>query len=214
MDSSVDITSVEEIHIDNKISKPKVFSHLVQDNKDGFTFKGKKTVVFSENPQNIFFFNEANAIDTDPTNLLNNGMRFDEVQLTFGNNQNKPKPIDQILGDINNDLDFINNRIKSEILSRLSYNKTNNYGCSLETPKEDVVEFKAEPSARVAEPIYSERINKKHMNILKSIEDYSPIMTKENFEQEYQRPKTYRHRRVNSKVLYNQNNYAQTKMFE
>ena len=179
-----------------------------QNNTNNF----KELLMSNGNNKNFMTFNNTNTINTinevmremdylsstipiiKPIQTFNLNTISNNLNYNFNNFTPNFNYTSQNIININNDLDYLKETISKNILSNYTYNKYNNYGCTF-TKGNDMI---------------STGMN---TNTFKNIS----IKLPENTLSSYNLNKRYNHlynsQKVNSKVLYLSQNFAQTNIF-
>jgi hypothetical protein len=180
-----------------------------QNNSNNF----KELILSNQNKKNFVTFNNSNTINTinevmremdylsstipiiKPIQTFNLNTISNNLNYNYNNFTPNPNYISQNILNINNDLDFLKETISRNIISNYTYNKYNNYGCTF-TKGNDMI---------------STGINTNSFKKL-SIKLPEKNYFSYNFKNTYNN-KLYNSQKVNSKVLYLSQNFAQTNIF-
>ena len=182
-----------------------------QNNSNNF----KELLLSNQNNKNLITFNNTNTINTinevmkemdylsstipieKPINLFNINTISNNLNYNYNYNNfvSNPNYTSQNIININNDLDFLKETISRNILSNYTYNRYNNYGCTF-TKGNDMISTGMNTNSF------------KNLNIKLPEKNYFSY----NFKNTYNN-KLYNSQKVNSKVLYLSQNFAQTNIF-
>ena len=164
-------------------------------NKNFMTFNNTNTInTINEVMREMDYLSSTIPIET-PINTFNTNTISNNLNYNFNNFTPNFNYTSQNIININNDLDYLKETISKNILSNYTYNKYNNYGCTF-TKGNDMI---------------STGMN---TNTFKNISIKLPenTLSSYNLNKRYNN-KLYNSQKVNSKVLYLSQNFAQTNIF-
>ena len=164
-------------------------------NKNFMTFNNTNTInTINEVMREMDYLSSTIPIET-PINTFNINTISNNLNYNFNNYTPNFNYTSQNIININNDLDYLKETISKNILSNYTYNKYNNYGCTF-TKGNDMI---------------STGMN---TNTFKNISINLPenTLSSYNLNKRYNN-KLYNSQKVNSKVLYLSQNFAQTNIF-
>ncbi len=177
-----------------------------QNNSNNF----KELILSNQNKKNFVTFNNSNTINTinevmremdylsstipiiKPIQTFNLNTISNNLNYNYNNFTPNPNYISQNILNINNDLDFLKETISRNIISNYTYNKYNNYGCTF-TKGNDMI---------------SSGMNTNTFQNL-SIKFPEKNFFSYNLNNRYNN-KVNNNQKVNSKLLYLSQNFAQT----
>ena len=163
-------------------------------NKNFMTFNNTNTInTINEVMREMDYLSSTIPIET-PINAFNINTISNNLNYNFNNFTPNFNYTSQNIININNDLDYLKETISKNILSNYTYNKYNNYGCTF-TKGNDMI---------------STGMN---TNTFKNISIKLPENTLSSYNLNKRYNNLYNSQKVNSKVLYLSQNFAQKNIF-